>query len=300
MTAPDGQGVAREPRRYPRAALRMAYAVEAVLDRVLRGKAWYRRTLERRLRITRQDVWLARLDEAFDGYTIAHLSDFHAGPFFDAAMLRGILERLAAHRPDLVALTGDFITHRVEEGLALSPAFAFLTPPDGAFGVFGNHDYRERREGEMAAAFEQSGVIMLRNRGVLVRRRGAGLWLAGVEDVEEGKHPDLDAALRARPAGTPAILLSHHPDAVEAASRRDVDLVLAGHTHGGQVVLFGRGLLGNATRSRYRQGLYRFGATQVYVTRGIGVLIAPIRLGADPEVSLLRLRAGDAPDGPPR
>ncbi len=282
--------LARAPRRYPRLALSVAAFVEraAVL---LGGRRLYRRSLRRpRLRVVTHDVDLTGLDPRLDGLRVVHLSDFHAGPFLDAAALDDVIATANAAAPDVVALTGDFITHRADEGVALAGTFGRLEARLGAFAVFGNHDYRARREGEMEDAFARVGVTTLRNRGVAVERDGARVWIAGIEDVEEGKVVDLDAALAGRAGGDATILLAHHPDVADDLGGRAIDLVLAGHTHGGQIRLFGRSILGTSLRSRYRAGIYHAGSARLHVTRGIGVLVLPLRVGAPAEVAVLTLR----------
>lgn len=282
----------RAPRRYPRILLRLIYLLEAVFRTVLRGRQLYRRGLRRgRLRVRRVDVPIEGLAPALDGMRIAHVSDFHAGPFLRAEDLGELVEVVNESEPDLVCLTGDFITHRVEEGLSLVEAFREFRPTTGSYCVFGNHDYRARREGEMVDAFAAIGIHALRNEGVAIERGGGRLWLAGIEDVEEGKVVDLDAALSGRRDGDAVVLLAHHPDCAEDVEGCDVDLVLSGHTHGGQIVLFGRSIFGGSLRSRYRVGLYRVGESWLNVTSGIGVLIVPLRIGAPPEVVLLTLSA---------
>jgi len=270
--------------------LSLAYAAEALAARA-GGKALYTRRLRRdRLTVARVDVPIDGLPAALDGFTIAHMSDFHAGPFLDAGSLTDVVDVVREHRPDVIALTGDYITHRADEAFPLAAALARVESRHGGVLVFGNHDYHARREGEIAAAFAAVGIEALRNEGRALEVDGARLWLAGVEDVEEGKVVDLDAALADRSDEDVTVLLSHHPDMVEHLDGRDVDLVLAGHTHGGQIVVGGRSPLGSL-RSRYLSGLHSVGDTRLFVTRGLGVLIVPLRIGAPPEVAILTLRA---------
>lgn len=230
------------------------------------------------------------LPAAFDGFVIAHLSDLHAGPFLDAASLEPAIAATAAAAPDLLAITGDLITHDADEGVALAASLGRIRPRHGGYLVFGNHDYHARREGEIAAAFAEHGIRALRNEGTAIELDGARLWVAGIEDVEEGKVVDLDRALRGRRDGDRTLLLAHHPDSAERLTGRAVDLVLSGHTHGGQIVVAGRSLIGSL-RSRYPTGLHTIAGTKLFVTAGLGVLVVPLRVGAPPEVALLTLRS---------
>lgn len=280
----------RTPRRYPRFVLKLIYAVEWCCAVVLRGKALYRRQLRRdRLAITKCEIVIPGLPRAFDGLKLLHLSDFHAGPFLDARSLDDVVAVANELAPDVVCLTGDYITHAIDEAKSLSPALAKLRAPLGGFAVFGNHDYRQRREAEFAAELATLGITTLRNAGVALERGGERLWFAGIEDVEEGKVVDVDAAMRGR-GDAPAILLAHHPDVVDRVGGKGVALVLSGHTHGGQIVVGGRSIFGGSMRSAHAPGLAKVDDRSVFVTRGIGVLMLPLRVGAPAEVALLTLR----------
>lgn len=282
------QSIQRRPRRYPRIALSLIYAIERFARDVCRGKERYARRIAD-IEVRRQVVPIAGLPPEFHGFTIAHLSDFHAGPFLDAATAAPVLAKVRAAKPDLLALTGDFLTHVADEGVALAAAFADHGAKDGGVLVFGNHDYRHRREAEIARAFATHGIVALRNAQRVIERGRKRLVLAGIEDVEEGKYADLDAALAGRRADDITILLAHHPDVALDVTQRGVHLVLSGHTHGGQIVLLGRSVLGRSLRSRFPVGLTRLGDTSLHVTRGVGVLILPLRVNADPEIALLEL-----------
>ncbi len=272
-----------------------AAALEWACSRLLRGKACYRACLARgALRLAEREVPLAGLPPALDGLRLAHLSDFHAGPFLDSASLADLVALVNECDADLLCLTGDYITHRVEEGIELAEALGSIRCRLGAFAVFGNHDYHGRREGELAAAFAARGIVTLRNEGRVVEARGARMLVAGIEDVEEGKVVDLDAALAPRRAGDLVVLLCHHPDAVEGTAERGVHLLLAGHTHGGTLPWPGRLLAPGGARSRFAPGLNRVGETLVHVTTGVGVLIVPWRAGAPAEAALLTLRRAEA------
>ena len=132
---------------------------------------------------------------------------------------------------------------------------------------------------------------MLRNRGVELRRDGAAIWLAGVDDTWTRRH-DLPRALAERPAGMPAVLLAHDPVLFPDAAARGVDLVLSGHTHGGQVAvpLFARKLNLARLMTRFTSGVYRSGTTTLYVNRGLGTTGPPVRLAVAPEIAVITLR----------
>ena len=222
--------------------------------------------------------------------TIAFLSDLHAGHFMTADDLAEIGARVMEQRPELVLLGGDLINHHFDELRALAPLFAALSAPLGVFAVPGNHDYEEPELIEpWIAAVESHGIPVLFNRGVRLEHRGKCVWLAGVDDLTEGR-PSLRGALAGRRAGEPTILLSHHPDVFAPASHEGVTLQLSGHTHGGQFRFFGWAPL-HHSRHGWVEGLHRRGDAHIFVGRGAGVTLFPLRIGTYGEVVLLRPRA---------
>jgi len=228
--------------------------------------------------------------------TIAFLSDVHAGHYMTAKDLEGLAARMAELRPDLVCLGGDLINHHVEELELLEPALRLLDAPLGVFAVPGNHDYVEPAQlDEWTERLEAHGVQVLKNRGVRVRHGDGSLWLCGVDDLTEGE-PRLVEALAGRRAGEASLLLSHHPDLFREASARGVDLQLSGHTHGGQIRIFGWSPL-HHSQFGWVNGLYASGASRLYVGRGAGVTALPIRIGTRAEITLLKPRAAGRESG---
>ncbi|MDX1384014.1 MAG: metallophosphoesterase [Thermoanaerobaculia bacterium] len=257
----------------------------------------YDRQLGRTLRLTRVEVPIRDLPEPFDGVTLLLLCDFHAGPFVSPPAMRLALRRLLAGRPDLILLGGDFVTSSLAELVDARAMLTDLAAPLGVFGVLGNHDHYTEDGDEVRRVVEACGVDVLHNRAVRLRRGGADLWLAGVDDMNAGR-PDLAAALAA--ASAPAILLSHNPDFFFDAADAGVALTLSGHTHGGQIKIPGRGVIVRQSRYHLDEGWYRHDGAQLVVSRGLGVTGVPLRVGSAPEGVWVRLvRAGDArrPDG---
>jgi len=177
----------------------------------------------------------------------------------------------------------------------LGRAFAAIPAPLGKFAVFGNHDYRHRREGAIAAALRRQGVRVLRNASVLVARGGARVRIAGLEDLEEARNADLDAATADFDGREHArVLLCHHPDVADVLPAGRFHLVLSGHSHGGQIVLPGLGSIGRRWMPERIAGRYPLpGGGLLYVNRGIGVMVLPFRLGAPAEVTCAVLRRVD-------
>jgi len=249
-----------------------------------------------RAEVTRTCFYLPRWPRGLDGFRIVQVSDWHGRTAFRGIPLHRWVNELA---PDLVAVTGDL----VDDGRDLDRATAELRAMDAPLGVYfvtGNHDLDPGRRGpgleRLARALESAGVVRLANSGRRLLARGESFWLAGVEDPSLHRD-DLAAALRGRRADEAAILLAHAPMLVERAAVAGVDLVLGGHTHGGQVRLPALGSLALRYKGehRYVAGRYRVGATELFVTRGVGTVILPVRFLCRPEVSLLLLRAGHGP-----
>src|SRR5262245_23040572 len=275
--------ISRPTRRFSPARLAAFRAVETAC-RWAGGRAFYRARFlsPPRLRVRRERVEIAGLAPELDGFKIAQLSDFHGGPFLRARDLACVIDATNALEPDAVALTGDFATHRADEAIEIAPAFGALRARRGVFAVFGNHDYKRRRDGEIARALEAQRVRVLRNEHV---EAAPGLVIAGIEDLEEGKPSDLDAALAGIEARATVVLLSHHPGGAGFASRRGVALVLSGHTHGGQI----RWPLLRRLGPPHPGDRLRVGGTTLLVSHGVGAVGVPFRSGSRAEIVLATL-----------
>ncbi len=191
--------------------------------------------------------------------------------------------------PDLILLAGDFATVRLEEVEPTAPTYKTLAAPLGVYGVLGNHDHYTGQPEALMELLESSGVRFLQNRSVMLERGGGRLLLAGVDDLLCGE-AQLESALQGRPDGAASLLLSHNPDVFPEAVDRDVSLVLAGHTHGGQWRLPGLPVLVRMSRYRLDEGHYRAGNSQLVVSRGLGATGFPFRIGCPPEAVLLTLQ----------
>ena len=247
-------------------------------------------SLHQRPRIRKREVEIDGLPPAFDGYRIAQISDLHCGPFASGRRVARWVAATNRLEPDLVAVTGDLIASGSAFVDVVARALGGLRARDGAFAAMGNHDYFGDGEA-MVSALEAAGLTVLRNRGVELRRDGAAIYLAGVDDTWTRRH-DVGRALAARPAGMPAVLLAHDPALFPEAAERGVDLVLSGHTHGGQVAvpLLARKLNLARLITRFTNGVYRSGASTLYVNRGLGTTGPPVRLAVAPEIAVLTLR----------
>ena len=248
------------------------------------------------------EVPLPRLPESWDGFRIAQLSDLHYDDLFSVAPLRKAVEIVNRLQPDLVVLTGDFVTspvevsHRVRAAAAeaIEPCAELLSQlraPSGILSVLGNHDL-DTSAGYIIDVLQSHAIPVLRNRSVSLVRKGKRLWLAGVDDVLRGT-PDLERALQGIPPAEPVVLLAHEPDWADDVARYPVDLQLSGHSHGGQIrlPLIGAPYLPELGR-KYPLGLRRIGPLALYTNIGIGTIRIPMRLNCPPEVTQITLRAG--------
>ena len=239
--------------------------------------------------IEQQAIYLRRLPRALNGLRVVHLSDLHYGPLVDPRHLERAIEIANDLNPDLIALTGDYISQ--ERGYA-APCAALvgqLRARHGVFAVLGNHDHWTDAK-LITDLFRAEGIRVLLNEGLRLDVGGEAFWLAGVDDTMVGLE-DLSLALAGSRDGEFKLLLAHNPVILRRAGRADVDLVLSGHTHGGQVTLRPEKNRSGRPRRRLLRGLGRRGNTQIYVTRGLGTVVLPIRYGCPPEVSLLEFRA---------
>lgn len=224
--------------------------------------------------------------------TVALASDVHlGGSAMDDARLARLLDRIAAARPDLALFAGDFISgHDPQTAVRVAPglgaAFRRLRPRLGTIAVLGNHDHGTDPR-RVAAALSAAGVTMLENRAVV---RGP-LAIGGVGDdyTQHDRVVATAAQLRRLPGAR--LMLTHSPD-IAPTLPRDVTLLLAGHTHCGQIMLPIRGAIAIPSRygTRYRCGVIREGARTVIVTAGLGTSVVPLRFGAPPDVWLITLR----------
>ena len=250
-------------------------------------------TLVRRrwFRVVEREVRVPGLDARFDGLRVAHLSDLHIGTLTPKSWGLRWSQAANGKAPDLAVVTGDLITSGTEYHEDAADVLGALRAPLGVFVSMGNHDYFG--EGEpLVSMLRERGMRVLRNEGVVVERAGATLWVAGIDDTWT-RRDDLARAMKHRPEGTSAILLAHDPERFDAAADSGVNLVLSGHTHGGQIAVpfAARALSLARIAHRYNVGIYRRGRSVLYVHPGLGTTGPPIRLGVAPEVTILVLRA---------
>lgn len=255
------------------------------------------------IRLHEYDVGLKGLPEAAYGLRIAHLSDLHCSAISGTSLLRRIVAMTNDLAPDLIILTGDYVSRRnsylpisgarlwarplMDYAQRMADEVAKLQARDGMYGVLGNHDVADDNGPAITGLLQRAGVTVVTNRNVVVR----GLPLCGIDDLRRGS-PDLESALAGVAPEQAQLILSHNPRVLSRLEDRNA-LVLAGHTHAGQVHLpltnFRR-RPSDMRHSPYFQGWYRAGRAQMYVHSGLGSVHFPVRFGCPPEIAVYTLR----------
>lgn len=242
------------------------------------------------LSLERIDVTIDNLPKRLEGFRIVHLSDLHHSPFTSLAHITNAIGAANTLEADLAVLTGDYVSHDAAYIEPVAEAVGALNARFGVFACLGNHDHWTDPE-MVTNELERSGVNVLINRGLRVDAGEGSFWLGGVDDHMVGK-VDLPTAMRGSFPDEMKILLAHNPIIFRQAVRAGIDLTLSGHTHGGQVKVRDteKHLI---RRRRLSSGLHKRKDSQIYITRGIGTVVLPVRFQCPPEISLLTLRCGD-------
>jgi uncharacterized protein len=239
------------------------------------------------------DVPIPELPRDLDGLRILQLSDIHLSAFLSESELARVVDAAMQTRPHLAVITGDLISSRNDPLDACIRQLARVRADAGVFGCMGNHERYAKVENYTQQASARRGIRFLRSQTQVLRFGNATLNLAGVDHQSKaGGHQYLVGAEHLVQPGSLNVLLSHNPDVFPVAAAQGYNLMLAGHTHGGQVTVEILDQSLNPARffTPYVYGLYRLGGAAAYVTRGIGTIGIPARIGAPPEISVLRLR----------
>jgi len=252
--------------------------------------------------IVRQRIRLARLPKAFEGFHIAQLSDVHIGPFTTPDYIRRCVAITNGLEPDLIALTGDYISWDPEAQGEVVRVLAGLRAPHGVFGCMGNHEADVGIEESITHLFAAQGIHVLRQERAPIRLRNDTINLIGIDhggDVAPMHTQEVEGYRRLQELkalvmpNTVNILLTHYPHFFDHHSELGIDLTLAGDIHGGgqmSLDFVHRGLnLGSLMGVPYVRGWYEKGGAQLYMNRGVGITGLPIRLGARPEITILEL-----------
>jgi predicted MPP superfamily phosphohydrolase len=239
------------------------------------------------LSIERVEITLPRLPKKLDGFRIVHLSDIHHSPFTGLEHIARAVTVASKLKPDLIALTGDFVSHEAKYIAPVAKVLGELRSRHGIYACLGNHDHWTDAE-TVTRHLERNDIRVLVNEGLRFESGDSSFWLAGVDDHMVGK-TDLPAAMKGAFPDEFKLLLAHNPIIFRRAARYRVDLTLSGHTHGGQVRV--RDNDQRLIRRRRTAGLHQLKDSQMYITRGIGTVVLPIRFQCPPEISVLELRS---------
>lgn len=240
--------------------------------------------------INQYRIPVLNLPEAFAGFRIVHLTDLHYGALVPLTVIEYVVSKANQIRRDAVVCTGDYVHEREATGQIDSvwPLLARLVARAGVYSVLGNHDHWADTA-RSQYWLEESGQD-LRHRAVAIDRDGQRIWLVGAGDLWED-HVSVDELFAGVPESECRILLAHNPDTADTDYAARVDLILSGHTHGGQVMLpfVGPPVLPVSNKA-YSSGLKRSPhGTPVFISRGIGWAVYPVRLNCLPEIAVLEL-----------
>ncbi len=275
----------------------------------LLGRGWARLTYARQveptwLEVNWHDIPIAGLAPAFEGLRVVQMSDFHCGRHVTPAYLQEAVDLAHHQRPDVTVLTGDFIHKGFKHIDAMARILGQLRSPLGVFAVLGNHDFSVRNalgfrrhrhlHSAVADALRSQGIHVLQNETYAFTHGADKLYLTGVEDLWS-RVCDPERAFAGLSTLVPRIVLAHNPCTIERLNGARCDLMLSGHTHGGQINLprLGRVTLGPNGR-RFAAGLYRCGDSLLYVNKGVGFGFR-VRYGARPEVAVFVLQGAVPP-----
>ncbi len=245
--------------------------------------------------VNEQEIRIPGLPPAFNGFAIGLVTDVHSSVYMTKADMDEYVRRLNDLGTDVIAIGGDMVNSSVDEVYPFAEAFSKLKAPMGIFGVLGNHDFYSGKVEAVARIAGEAGVRVLRDEGVILRKKGSAIHLVGIDDVGATAlaTKKLEKAIAGVSRKTTRVLLCHRPYFFNQAASQNVDLMLSGHTHGGQLVFgkFGKTLFTPAAlASMYVAGHYQLGTAQMYVSRGIGTVAVPVRINCPPELTRIVLR----------
>lgn len=239
------------------------------------------------LSLEKVSIRLKRLPKKLDGFKIIHLSDVHHSPFTNLEHIARAVKIANRLKPDMFVLTGDYVSHETEFIAPVAEVLGKLEAEFGTHACLGNHDHWTDAE-DLIKCFRREKINLLINEGFRLNARDSSFWLAGVDDYMVGK-TDVPASMRGSFPDEMKVLLAHNPVIIRQAARLGIDLMFSGHTHGGQVKMRDKRKNIFAKR-RLTSGLHQRKNTQIYITRGIGTVVLPVRYQCPPEISLIELK----------
>jgi len=241
--------------------------------------------------INRLTIPISTLPKSLDGLRIVQLSDLHHSRVVSRRYIHYCVKLANQLNPDLFLLTGDFVTNSARFAKPVAEELSKLQAPYGTFAVMGNHDYWANGI-LVQKALKEAGIRVLKNENIFLPIKDKGIWILGVDDLWAGEF-NLDRTVSNTSIKDTRILLMHNPDSFAEAVKYNVDLILSGHTHGGQVALpvFGPLIVPSKYGKKYASGLFKQGKTLMYVSKGIGLISPPVRFGVRPEITQFTLHS---------
>jgi predicted MPP superfamily phosphohydrolase len=270
-----------------------SYVLKAKIQSVssnFASKSGWRSFNPKDFQIEHLEVDIPQLASVFHNYLIVHISDIHYGQWVSAERLEGIIELINNSCPDVVAITGDFVSYLLDDSTEeMAQQLKKLNPKDATIAVLGNHDHWAGAE-RVRGILKKSNIIDLTNDIHIIEKQGAKLIFAGVDSVMM-KKARLDAVLEKTPPDGPAILLAHEPDfAIAAALTKRFSLQLSGHSHGGQFFIPGLGTPFRGRHAlRYPHGLYKVGGMALFTNTGLGTNNYWLRINCPPQIAVVTL-----------
>lgn len=238
------------------------------------------------------DIFIPELDPVFDGFSIAHITDIHLGQWISKKRLKGVMELVNKQSPDIVAITGDFVSYAIDHVVEdLTNCLKMLNPKNESIAVLGNHDHWLGAD-KIRNVLKNSGILDLSNNVYSLNHKDTMLHFAGVDSVTLNKHR-LDLVMDKLPDTGPAILLAHEPDFADISSTTGrFSLQISGHSHGGQFVIPGiRTFIRGSNFLKYPVGKYQVGEMVQYTNRGLGTNVFWLRINCPPEITIFNLKS---------
>lgn len=241
------------------------------------------------------DIIIPNLDPVFEGFTIAHITDIHLGQWISKDRLKGVMELINELKPDIIAITGDFVSYAIDHVIEdLTDCLKMLNPNDVSIAVLGNHDHWLGAD-KIRNILKRSDILDVSNDVYTLKHGDAMIHFAGVDSVTLNKHR-LDLVLDKLPESGPAILLAHEPDFADISSTTGrFSLQISGHSHGGQFVIPGiRTFIRGSNFLKYPVGKYQVGEMIQYTNRGLGTNVFWLRINCPPEITIFNLKSQDS------
>jgi len=265
--------------------------ISAVLIFIIILGVWIYFVEPNTIRIENISIEIKNLPSSFKGARIAHLSDIHSRSFGEKE--KEILEKLNQLKPDFVFITGDFVEWTTKDLNSCRDFWKELSKnyPQRIFGVLGNHEHRHLKFKTIKKLLEESGIEILENESIKIEKDGEFIYLIGLDDPH-GKYDDIEKATTGLEDETSKILIAHSPEIFRKLKGKNIDLVLVGHTHGGQInVPFITDLfIPLKYDKKYKRGLFKEDSTYLYINRGIGLTFIPFRFNSFPEIANITLK----------